>query len=484
MQRWDREWLLRPILAALGHGAVLASVGCGGIVGGSDELPGNDVADDSAAGGAAGTREPPSAPGGASGAGGGAGGGETTAPIEIWRWQTGAEPGAEPTEATQLTECRGVDGAVDEPLGPGLFQVSVADVSAFCGERVRDEELSYGLCLPPPAPGQTCADIYSLADIASIFECGLARAASLVCGARPPVPGAPNCAGDECCYAMVGGCPIGRPFLVQGQARVALLRGGDGWLAPLAERKTPELAALDPATRRALADVYAQDGLTEHASVASFARFTLECLALGAPAEIVLEAQRAASDEVEHARTSFALASAYAGAELGPATLDVSGALPVAPSREDAVLRTVREGCIAETVSAALLHEAAQAATDPAVKAALSRAADDEKRHSALSWRFVGWALESGGESLRAAVAREFGSARDHVGFGAFTGLPGDAAAMRAHGYLGTSERRQVAGLVLEQVVLPCARVLLNPPPEAPLGRGQGAPALTQSFRS
>jgi hypothetical protein len=48
----------------------------------------------------------------------------------------------------------------------------------------------------------------------------------------------------------------------------------------------------------------------------------------------------------------------------------------------------------------------------------------------------------------------------EHVGFGTQTPLPANAAKMRAHGYLPTAERRQIATHVLANVVHPAARAL------------------------
>ena len=49
------------------------------------------------------------------------------------------------------------------------------------------------------------------------------------------------------------------------------------------------------------------------AEIASFARTSLDLLALGAPADLVAETHRAALDEIEHARIAYALASAFSG---------------------------------------------------------------------------------------------------------------------------------------------------------------------------
>jgi len=55
----------------------------------------------------------------------------------------------------------------------------------------------------------------------------------------------------------------------------------------------------------------------EHASIAAFARFSLQLLSLGAPAGLIDDCTRALGDETAHARLCFQLASAYAGRAIG-----------------------------------------------------------------------------------------------------------------------------------------------------------------------
>jgi hypothetical protein len=120
----------------------------------------------------------------------------------------------------------------------------------------------------------------------------------------------------------IGECPAGRPFLVDRIARVASVTERSDWSCG----RAPDVGSLTHEARRALAAHWTNVGLMEHASVAAFARFTMELAALGAGAELVSESARAMSDEIEHAKLAFALASAYAGEAIGPGALDVRGA--------------------------------------------------------------------------------------------------------------------------------------------------------------
>ncbi len=137
----------------------------------------------------------------------------------------------------------------------------------------------------------------------------------------------------------------------------------------------------------------------EHASIAAFASFSLELLALGAPAELVGEATRAMSDEQRHAMRCFALASAYAEQALGPDALCIDGSL-AAPTLESILETTLLEGCIGELVAAAEARESASLTRDHFVHRTLCEIADDESRHATLAWRFLSWAIERGGAGL------------------------------------------------------------------------------------
>lgn len=472
MARFDPNWLLCPIWGALGTVGMAGVEGCGGKVETpTGALPDGVSAQPDEASSAAGAGDSGGASSDGSGGSGGvtangAGGtGGSEPQVAVWDWRTGDMPSGK--ALPEPTTCHGIEGALLAFPEETSFNLSRADAETFCGEPFAEDYVRQGACLPAPPLGQTCAEAYPLSEIAGTWDCGHDDLATLVCGAREPEPGSLSCTGNECCYVIAGGCAVGRPFIVQGEARRAGLVARADWRGGSGVGGGPDVSLIDPQTRRALADVYAEDALTEHASIASFARFVLECLALGAPADIVHEAARALADEIAHAEQSFALASAYAGASLGPSGLDVSGALGEALTLRESAVRTLREGCIAETVSAALIHAAAEAAEDACTKATLSRVAEDERRHAVLAWRFVSWAVRREGEPLLAMLRAEVQRAREHVGFGAFTELRGEARVMRAHGYLPENERRTVAAHTLDEVVLPAARALEQRGPAA-----------------
>jgi hypothetical protein len=268
----------------------------------------------------------------------------------------------------------------------------------------------------------------------------------------------PTFSGTQCCYEVeqipCGG--TGRPFLQAGRALTApVRRAADDPRAWRSEGEGPRLAGLSPEIRARLAEAWTADGLLEHASIASFGRFALELLAVGAPADLVAEAHRAALDEVEHARLCLGLAAAYAGSPIAPAPFPFGGRVEVSADLASIAARAVREGCVGETLGA--LHAAEQLAgtEDPRVRAALSAIAEDEARHAELAFRFVAWALAHGGAAVRAAVAGAFA---EPVALPEPSDLP---AEMAAHGRLSPSAARAFAERALAEVIRPCSARML-----------------------
>jgi hypothetical protein len=202
----------------------------------------------------------------------------------------------------------------------------------------------------------------------------------------------------------------------------------------------------------------ASEGLSEHASVAAFTRFTIQLLALGAPSALIQASIRAGRDEVRHARACFALASAYAGSPVGPGPLDIRGGLDEPFDLDSIALTLAAEGCIAETVSLILLAAARDRARDPAVVAMLAAIVEEEEAHVLLAWEALAWMCRRGARP--SGLMAVFRDAEQHVGLGATTERPGNPAAMREHGYLAVEERREIASLALARVVAPAAREL------------------------
>ena len=251
----------------------------------------------------------------------------------------------------------------------------------------------------------------------------------------------------------VGG---GRPFLVHRRARVAETTSRSDWPHDIALLATSASAS---ARRELLAQSWTEIALMEHASIAAFARFTLQLLSLGAPPDLVERSNAAQVDETRHARVCFAIASAYGAKSVGPGTLRIDGALEHTSSLLDVLVGVIEEGCIGETIAALEAAEAREHATEPAVRKELSCISRDELRHAELAWSFVEWALRSGGAEARNAAARAF-----RVLARPISEPPprADEAALLAGGILPANVKARLRNEAIETVILPCARRVLD----------------------
>ncbi len=251
----------------------------------------------------------------------------------------------------------------------------------------------------------------------------------------------------QCCYTanlFDDICGKGRPLMVDEHAKVASLVPGDGWGQQSAAQARPDVAAY-----------WLDVGLEEHASVASFARFALELVSVGAPANLLGDTATAMRDEVRHAELAFALAGRFGAEALQPGPLHAGSSRST--SLEDVVVATVHEGCIGETLAAAHAELAAQRASDPSVVAALKEIAADEAEHAALAWRVVQWALRVD-PSLSRAIARAFAtsSALDV----ATKETP--PVGCEAYGILGAQDVEHIRAVTLRETVRPFAEALLS----------------------
>jgi hypothetical protein len=262
----------------------------------------------------------------------------------------------------------------------------------------------------------------------------------------------------QCCYVVNSGGCCGRPFLVAGVARQAEAIPGRDWLAPGCE--ATDSAVLSDVERAELRQAWLADALLEHASIASFARFTLELLSLGAPAHLVEASQRAGLDEVRHARACFALASRFAEQPLGPSALPMQG-VELAATPAALAVAALREGCIGETLAAALARAQLEVVGDEACRTALEMIAHDEAQHSLLAWRTVKHALELGGaevaRALRAALA-EGAPLPDE--------RPSRSSRLEVWNHYGRLTSLQEQGVIEEtwrEVIAPALELLLEP---------------------
>lgn len=274
-------------------------------------------------------------------------------------------------------------------------------------------------------------------------------------------PGQPQPDGS-CCYVACEGACCGRPFLVNGTALVAGTTSGDAWTSSEVARDSSLDALVRAArglgehARRKLSDAWIADAQMEHASIASFAQFSLDLLRLGAPPELLRECHLAALDEIEHARIAFTVAEQLSCVAVGPDVLPI-GDLQL-HTIEQAVAAAVIEGCIGETIAAAILSEQAHQCSEAGLARLLTKMAEDELRHAQLAWRFVAWSIQRYGRDVRVTVAATFDSALGKLPAPTDLGLPDQA--LRVGGRITSTDWVRVVEGVVTNVLRPAVATL------------------------
>lgn len=195
----------------------------------------------------------------------------------------------------------------------------------------------------------------------------------------------------------------GRQLRKRGKLLLPPVEPGGGWA------KLGLNAALPSGVRSAVAARWRENGRTEHASVAAFARLTLDLMALGAPPELVADANRDALDEIRHTELCFGLARAIDGSSESPGAFpEASRARALSRSRTLALAQlavdSLVDGALHEGVSARIIAKLARRCEAPAIQTILKEIAADEGRHARHGWDVVRWCLAEGGESVAHAL--------------------------------------------------------------------------------
>ena len=200
-----------------------------------------------------------------------------------------------------------------------------------------------------------------------------------------------------------GGFRRGRQLRKRGRLQLPLLGRGTGWAT------LPSCATADAEEAAAVAAQWRENGRTEHASVAAFARLSLDLLGLGAPARLLAQAQADGQDEILHAELCFSLAKALDGRDLEPVAFQAAArAGPRSRVRSLALIElaidSLVEGALHEGLSAAVVAKLASSCQNSEIRPILAEIAEDEGRHAAHAWDVLEWCLAQGGLAVRAAI--------------------------------------------------------------------------------
>jgi hypothetical protein len=139
----------------------------------------------------------------------------------------------------------------------------------------------------------------------------------------------------------------------------------------------------------------------EAASVFAFRALHDDLRRLGAPRGLLAAVRKAEKDEVRHARVVGRAARRF-GAHVPRVSV-----APASPrSIEQLAIENAEEGCVRETVGAAIAAVQAEHATDAGVRHMMKDIAAEELAHAALAWRISRW-VEARLDAPAAARVRE-----------------------------------------------------------------------------
>ncbi|MEC7983674.1 MAG: MopE-related protein [Myxococcota bacterium] len=310
----------------------------------------------------------------------------------------------------------------------------------------------YTFCAPLPADGSPCADLSTQDPTQFIYDTIGPPPDSFciwmsygdVCGPDATTP-------NECCYTMnvdISCIAVGRPFTVDGEMRTAAINHSDHWIRPF----NVEILSLSEERRGLLGSMWIQAAQEEHASIASFARFTMQLLSMGAPPDLVAAATRAQADEIAHARTCYSIASQILGVDIGPDPLNIDGALAKGNSPREILISTLIEGCVNETFAAAEAGWLSEQCQVPSIQKSLCKIANDEGSHSALAWKTVKWILSKHSDLIDIAqqTMRQIESKR-------LSSPPQkEHSWLKMYGIASSKDRFDLQESVWKQVIHPC----------------------------
>ena len=249
-----------------------------------------------------------------------------------------------------------------------------------------------------------------------------------------------------------GGCLMGRPFLIESEPRRASAIARGDWTTTLGLELGDFGDNLSPAHREQLADGWRQIALMEHASVAAFARFSMQLLALGAPASLVHASSQAMVDETRHAQLAFGIVNILSGSAEGPGPLSMDSAMTDIDLEEIAML-VLLEGCIGETCAALEASWASEQCPGP-LGDILDGIASDETRHSELAWQFIQWGIEQKPEIAPRLLERALTESRK-------VSQPSpNEDWIAGFGLVPGSQRHQLRAMPFEDIVIPCLSAL------------------------
>ena len=140
-------------------------------------------------------------------------------------------------------------------------------------------------------------------------------------------------------------------------------------------------------------DYWLESSVSEHTSIASFNKHSLELISLGAPSNLLIRCNQAAIDEIIHAVLCMSVVSSVSGKHLSDPVTNVANLLPSQPTPKEVMLSVIYDGCINETLAAYSAKVVAKCTKEPNIKKIIEKIDMEEMTHALLAFDTLDWII-------------------------------------------------------------------------------------------
>ena len=140
-------------------------------------------------------------------------------------------------------------------------------------------------------------------------------------------------------------------------------------------------------------EYWLNSSISEHTSIASFNKHSLELIALGAPSSLLIRCNQAAIDETVHAVLCMSVVSSVSGKQLSDPTTNVANLLPSQPTAKEVMMSVIYDGCINETIAAYSAKVVSYHTEEPTIKKILEKIDMEEMTHALLAFDTLDWII-------------------------------------------------------------------------------------------
>eukprot|EP01083_Nonionella_stella_P036931 100728_1 len=153
-----------------------------------------------------------------------------------------------------------------------------------------------------------------------------------------------------------------------------------------------------------------EQGLAEHASIASFSRFSLELMSIGAPLWMIQLSNKAGLEEIKHTQISFDIANWYLHGMYQDRTCVTPNVFPQHSVNINADWNRIASdtaigGCLGETTAALTMRTQMYGNM---IDDYIDEIAMEEVRHAALAWVAVKWMIDHVSDDVHMDVGSRY----------------------------------------------------------------------------